>query len=35
MRGGLKRLKKYEPILRKVEEVVEFIDSVRHPFGIL
>jgi len=27
-------LKKYKPYFDKIEEVVEFIDSVRHPFGI-
>ena len=27
-------IKKYEPYFKKIEEVVEFIDSVRHPFGI-
>ena len=27
-------IKKYQPYFDKIEEVVEFIDSVRHPFGI-
>jgi len=27
-------IKSYEPYFAKIEEVVEFIDSVRHPFGI-
>jgi len=27
-------IQKYQPYFDKIEEVVEFIDSVRHPFGI-
>lgn len=30
----LDTLKKYKPYFDKIEEIVEFIDSVRHPFGI-
>lgn len=26
-------LKKYEPYFKKIEEIVEFIDDTRHPFG--
>jgi hypothetical protein len=27
-------IEKYQPYFNKIEEVVEFVDSVRHPFGI-
>jgi hypothetical protein len=30
----IETIKSYEPYFAKIEEVVEFIDSVRHPFGI-
>ena len=32
--GTLDIISKYEPYFNKIEEVVEFIDDVRHPFGI-
>lgn len=30
----LELLKKYKPYFDKIEEIVEFIDSVKHPYGI-
>lgn len=30
----LEILNKYEPYFKKIEEIVEFVDDVRHPYGI-
>jgi len=30
----LNTIKKYEPYFNKIEEIVEFVDSIRHPTGI-
>lgn len=30
---ALELIKKYEPYFNKIEEIVEFIDDVRNPYG--